>query len=159
MMARCSRVCGMTPSSAATTSKAKSMPPAPASMVWTKLLVAGHVDEAEHRPVRRRQIGEAEIDGDAARLFLLQPIAIDAGQRFDQRGLAMIDMAGGADDHGDGSGSERRGAAFGLGDFVRRQCGAGRLEERLGQARCRRAARAAATPAPPRRRAARRRRG
>ena len=48
---------------------------------------------------RDRQIGEAEIDGDAARFFLLQPVAIDAGQGFDQRGLAVIDMAGGADDH------------------------------------------------------------
>ncbi len=34
-MARCSRVCGMTPSSAATTSTTKSMPVAPASMVCT----------------------------------------------------------------------------------------------------------------------------
>ena len=34
-MARCSRVCGMTPSFAATTSSARSIPPAPASIVWT----------------------------------------------------------------------------------------------------------------------------
>ena len=73
-----------------------------------EFLVARHVDEAEHGAVRRRQIGEAEIDGDAARLLLLQPVGIDAGQRPHQRGLAVIDMAGGADDHGAGSG---RGAA------------------------------------------------
>ena len=35
-MARCSRVWGMTPSSAATTSRAMSMPPTPASMLRTK---------------------------------------------------------------------------------------------------------------------------
>ena len=35
-MARCSRVCGIRPSSAATTSSTKSMPVAPASMVCTK---------------------------------------------------------------------------------------------------------------------------
>ncbi len=35
-MSRCSSVCGMTPSSAATTSSARSMPVAPASMVCTK---------------------------------------------------------------------------------------------------------------------------
>ncbi|MNP23515.1 hypothetical protein D3C76_1162270 [compost metagenome] len=35
-MARCSRVCGITPSSAATTSRTRSMPQAPASMLWTK---------------------------------------------------------------------------------------------------------------------------
>ena len=34
-MSRCSRVCGITPSSAATTSRAWSMPTAPAAMVWT----------------------------------------------------------------------------------------------------------------------------
>ena len=33
-IARCSRVCGMMPSSAATTSRARSIPPAPASIVW-----------------------------------------------------------------------------------------------------------------------------
>ena len=43
--------------------------------------MAGHIDEAEHRAVRCRQIGEAEIDGDAARLFLLEPVGIDAGER------------------------------------------------------------------------------
>ena len=35
-MARCSRVCGMTPSSAAITSIARSIPPTPASMFFTK---------------------------------------------------------------------------------------------------------------------------
>ena len=35
-MARCSRVCGITPSSAAMTSSARSMPPTPASMFLTK---------------------------------------------------------------------------------------------------------------------------
>jgi len=35
-MSRCSRVCGMTPSSAATTSTTRSMPPAPAAMARTK---------------------------------------------------------------------------------------------------------------------------
>ncbi len=35
-IARCSRVCGITPSSAATTSSAKSIPPTPATIVWTR---------------------------------------------------------------------------------------------------------------------------
>ena len=68
-------------------------------------LVAGHVDEADHRAVRRRHVGEAEVDGDAARLLLLQPVGVDAGQRPHQAGLAVVDVAGGADDHGAGSGS------------------------------------------------------
>ena len=65
-----------------------------------ELLVPRHVDEAEHRAVRRRQVGEAEIDRDAARLLLLQAVGIDAGERAHQRGLAVVDVAGGADDHG-----------------------------------------------------------
>ena len=62
-------------------------------------------------PVRHRLVGEAEIDGDAARFLLLQPVGVDAGQRPHQRGLAVVDMAGGADDHGVASGRGRRARA------------------------------------------------
>ena len=57
-------------------------------------LMARHIDEAECVG-----IGVAEIDGDAAPLLLGQAIGIDAGQRLHQRGLAVIDVTGGADDH------------------------------------------------------------
>ena len=63
-------------------------------------LVARYIDEAENLPRRCGQIGKAEIDGDPARLLLLQPIAVDFRQRFDQSRLAMVDMAGCTDDHG-----------------------------------------------------------
>ena len=43
-------------------------------------------------------MGEAEVDGDAAALLFFQAVGVDAGQRFDQRGLAVVDVAGGADD-------------------------------------------------------------
>ena len=43
-------------------------------------------------------MGEADVDGDAALLLLGQAIAIDAGEGLDERGLAVIDMAGGAED-------------------------------------------------------------
>ena len=43
-------------------------------------------------------MGKAEIDGDAAALFFFQTVGINAGQGFDQRGLAVVDVAGGADD-------------------------------------------------------------
>ena len=105
-------------------------------------LVPGHVDEAEHRAVRRRQVGEAEIDRDAARLLLLQAVGIDAGQRAHQRGLAVVDMAGGADDHGAGSSgaaARRSASAALLGRAARR---ATALEERDRRAGCRRRARA-----------------
>ncbi len=65
--------------------------------VLDETLVAGHVDDAE---AERRQIedGEADVDGDAARLLFRQTIAVDAGQGLDQRGLAVVDVAGRAED-------------------------------------------------------------
>jgi hypothetical protein len=68
--------------------------------VADQLLVAGHVDETEHAAVGRRLVGEAEVDRDAARLFFLQPVGVDAGERLDQGGLAMVDVTCGSDDHG-----------------------------------------------------------
>ena len=44
-------------------------------------LVTGHVDEADDLAARARPIGKAQIDRDAARLLLLEPVGIDAGQR------------------------------------------------------------------------------
>ena len=63
-------------------------------------LVARHVDETELPAVAQVAVGVAEIDGDAARLLLLEAVGIDAGQRLHQRRLAVIDMTRGADDHG-----------------------------------------------------------
>ena len=60
-------------------------------------LVTGHVHERDPRLVDPG-MGEAQLDGDAARLFLLEPIGIDAGQRLDEGALAVVDVAGGADD-------------------------------------------------------------
>ena len=61
-------------------------------------LVAGHVDDLDRQTVRLLQEREAEVDRDAARLLLGQPVGIDPRQRLDQRGLAVIDVARGADD-------------------------------------------------------------
>src|SRR6478672_6193668 len=46
-----------------------------------ELLVAWHIDKAEHLAVRRWQIGKAEIGSDAAGLFFLEAIGVDAGER------------------------------------------------------------------------------
>ena len=62
-------------------------------------LVAGHVDEAQHAAVIQRLVGVAELDRNAARFLLLEPIGIDAGECMHQRGLAVVDVSGGADDH------------------------------------------------------------
>ena len=47
-------------------------------------LVAGHIDEAEAQIFARRcrqiEVGEADIDGDAAPFFFFQAVGIGAGQ-------------------------------------------------------------------------------
>jgi hypothetical protein len=65
-----------------------------------QLFVTRHVDEAQHLPAGQRQIGEAEVDRDAARLLFLQAVGVDASERLHQRGLAMVDVTCGSDDHG-----------------------------------------------------------
>ncbi len=74
--------------------------------VMNEALVPRHVDEADDRAICRRQIGKAEIDRDAARFFFLQAVGVDPGQRAHERGLAVVDMAGGADDHDAASGRD-----------------------------------------------------
>jgi hypothetical protein len=61
--------------------------------VFYESFMAGNVDEFEIA-----EMGEAEVDGDAAALFFLEAIGVDAGERADERGLAVIDVPGGADD-------------------------------------------------------------
>ena len=62
-------------------------------------LVPRNVDERQACQVRVSFIRKPEIDGDSSRLLFFQPIRVYAGQRFDERRLAVVDMAGRADDH------------------------------------------------------------
>ncbi len=66
--------------------------------VADETLVAGDVDHAGARAVGQREIGEAQVDRNPAFLFFLEAVGVLAGERLDKRGLAVIDMAGGADD-------------------------------------------------------------
>ena len=66
--------------------------------VLDEVLVAGHVDDADLFAARQLQPGEAEVDGHAPVLLLLQAVRVDAGQGVHERGLAVVDVAGGADD-------------------------------------------------------------
>src|SRR5471032_1602100 len=68
-------------------------------------LVARHVDEAQLPAVAEVAVGIAEVDRDAARLLFLEAVGIDAGQRFDQCSLAVVDVPRGADDQGVSSAS------------------------------------------------------
>ena len=92
-ISKCSRVCGLMDSSAAMTNSSRSMPLAPASMFLTKRSCPG----TSTKP-KIAKVSEAEIDGDAAALFFFQAIGVDAGERAHQRGLAVIDVPGRADD-------------------------------------------------------------
>jgi hypothetical protein len=61
------------------------MPVAPATIVLMR-------DEAR---------GEPEFDGHAALFLLLQTVGLAAGQQFHERGLAVVDVAGGAEGYVD----------------------------------------------------------
>ena len=65
--------------------------------VVQELLVSRDVHETDLESALF-EMSEAQVDGDAAFLFLSPTIAVDARQRFDELRLAVVDVAGGADD-------------------------------------------------------------
>ena len=60
-------------------------------------LVAGDVDDGEARAVRQLERRVAEVDRDPALVLLGQPVGVLAGQRLDERRLAVVDVTRGAD--------------------------------------------------------------
>ena len=72
--------------------------------IANEALVAGHVDNAEPS-VAERQLGKPQLDGDAPLLLLGQSIGIHAGERLDERRLAVIDVASSAKNEVGGHGS------------------------------------------------------
>ena len=74
------------------------MPVAPATIVRTKRSWPGHVDEREPPSVRQIERRVAELDRDAARLLLGQPVRVLAGQRAHERRLPVVDVTRSADD-------------------------------------------------------------
>ena len=73
-MSKCSRVCGITDSSAATTSSTTSMPPTPASIARTNRSCPGTSTNDATTSAADRRVREAQLDGDAARLLFLEPV-------------------------------------------------------------------------------------
>ena len=110
-MSRCSSVCGITPSSAATVNSTRSMPWAPASMLRMKRSWPGTSTTPTRSPSGRVEPGEAQVDRDAARLLLVQPIGVLTGERPDERRLAVVDVPGGTDDQWHATSSRARPAA------------------------------------------------
>ena len=76
-ISKCSRVCGITDSSAATTSSTASIPPAPASMLRTNRSCPG-TSTNETRTLLPLRVREAEVDRDAAPLLFGQTVRVDA---------------------------------------------------------------------------------
>ena len=60
-------------------------------------LVARDVDDREARPVGQLERRVAEVDRDPALVLLGQPVGVLAGQRLDERRLAVVDVTCGAD--------------------------------------------------------------
>src|SRR6266705_4538420 len=65
--------------------------------VFDEALVTGHINKTESE-IPDRKIGESDVDRYAALFFLFEPVGVDASERFDQCGLAVVDVAGGPDD-------------------------------------------------------------
>ena len=63
-------------------------------------VVARHVDEVQLRATRQGHVRVADVDGHASSPLLGQAIGVDAGQRAEEGRLAVVDVAGGADDDG-----------------------------------------------------------
>ena len=84
----------------------------PGQHVPDEAFVARHVHEPEHPSVGASVVCEPEIDAQAPRLLLRQPVGIDPGQCLDEDGLAVVDVSCGRDQHLDAS--SRRGASFSL---------------------------------------------
>mgnify|MGYP003694227057 CR=1 FL=1 len=85
-----STVCGMTPSSAATTSTTMSVTLAPRGAHGGERLVAGRVDEGDLLAVGRRHLIGADVLGDAAGLAAGH---VGLADGVEQRGLAVVDVA------------------------------------------------------------------
>ena len=60
-------------------------------------LVPGDVDDREARAVGQLERRVAEVDRDPALVLLGQPVGVLAGQRLDERRLAVVDVTRGAD--------------------------------------------------------------
>ena len=66
-------------------------------------LMAGHIHYAHAFAAGQVGMSESQFDGDAAPLLFAEAVAVDAGERSHQRGLAVVDVTGCAHDNGHGN--------------------------------------------------------
>jgi len=74
-------------------------PTDPGQHVGQKLLVPRHVDKSQHLAIRLRPVGITQIYGHAALLLFRQAVGVDAGDRLQQGGFAVVNMTGGGNNH------------------------------------------------------------
>ena len=96
-IARCSCVCGRAPSVASITSRKRSIPLAPATMLRMNRSWPGTSISDSRAAVGQVERRVAEVDRDPALLLLRQPVGVLPGQRPDEPGLAVVDVARCAD--------------------------------------------------------------
>ena len=65
--------------------------------VADEIFVARNIDNSRMNPIGQIQFSEPEVDRDLSRLLFRQTIGIGAGERFNERALAVIDMTGSGD--------------------------------------------------------------
>ena len=72
--------------------------PTPASMFLRNRTWPGTSTKLIAAPDGSVGVGEAEVDGEAPALLLREAVGVGAGERQDERRLAVVDVAGGGDD-------------------------------------------------------------
>jgi len=70
----------------------------PGHHVLDEPFVPRNIHDPQGEAAGQPQRGEAQLDGDAPLLLLLETVRVDARQGLDQRGLPVIHMSGGAED-------------------------------------------------------------
>ena len=58
-----------------------------------------HVNNTYTLPICKIQISKAQFNGNTPLFLFDETVGIDAGEGFDKKGLAVVHMSGGADDH------------------------------------------------------------
>ena len=66
--------------------------------VFDESLMPGNIDKSNLEAFEL-EVAEAQVDSNAAELFLFQPVGVHAGESFHQCTLAVVDVPGSSDDH------------------------------------------------------------
>ena len=59
----------------------------------------GHVDKAQYATIRLRPVGVAEVNRHTAGFLFRQAVGVNAGDRLQQGGFAVVNVTGGGNNH------------------------------------------------------------